>query len=218
MKATEEIRKIYSERFQKTSHYRNEVWKVLIKEIFQKEIPKEGRVLDLGCGYGEFINNINCRKKWAIDLNPDSKKRLDKNVILLEQESTKEWKDVKDLDVIFTSNFFEHLKNKEELSKTIEQCFNKLRKGGKLICVGPNIKIVGNEYWDFYDHHIALTEESVTEPLTIDGFNVTTKIGKFLPYKIKQRKAPLTLVKLYCKMKWTWAIFGKQFLVIGEKE
>src|ERR1035437_10314112 len=175
MKATEEIRKIYSERFQKTSHYRNEVWKVLIKEIFQKEIPKEGRVLDLGCGYGEFINNINCRKKWAIDLNPDSKKRLDKNVILLEQESTKEWKDVKDLDVIFTSNFFEHLKNKEELSKTIEQCFNKL------------------------------TEESVTEPLTIDGFNVTTKIGKFLPYKIKQRKAPLTLVKLYCKMKWTWA-------------
>ena len=34
----------------------------LIDEFFIKWIPKDGKILDIGCGYGEFINQVNCRK------------------------------------------------------------------------------------------------------------------------------------------------------------
>ena len=37
-------------------------------------------VLDLACGYGEFINAVRDGKKIAVDLNPDTPKLLDPEV------------------------------------------------------------------------------------------------------------------------------------------
>jgi predicted SAM-dependent methyltransferase len=56
------------------------------------------------------------------------------------------------LDVIFTSNFFEHLVSKQALSQTILQAKKCLVPGGRLIAMGPNIRFVGGAYWDFWDH------------------------------------------------------------------
>ena len=42
----------------------------------QKYISKHSIVVDVACGYGEFINNIHASKKIAIDLNPDAKNYL----------------------------------------------------------------------------------------------------------------------------------------------
>jgi hypothetical protein len=34
---------------------------------FQELVPSEGCVLDIGSGYGNFINNIRCRRRIAVD-------------------------------------------------------------------------------------------------------------------------------------------------------
>ena len=40
-------------------------------------VPMGATVLDLACGYGEFINTVRCRQKFGMDLNPDSPRFLD---------------------------------------------------------------------------------------------------------------------------------------------
>jgi hypothetical protein len=62
---------------------------------------------------------------------------------------------------VFTGNLFEHLPGKTHLGHTLRAAFRCLRKGGRLIAMGPNIKFVPGAYWDFYDHHLALTKLSL---------------------------------------------------------
>ncbi len=55
------------------------------------------------------------------------------------------------LNVVFTSNFFEHLHTKRELRETLMQARRCLRPGGGIIALGPNIRYLPGKYWDFYD-------------------------------------------------------------------
>ncbi len=84
--------------------------------------------------------------------------------------------------------------------------------------MGPNAKYIPGAYWDFFDHHIPLTELSLQEVLELTGFRSLEVIGKFLPFTmVKKPKYPLQFVSLYLKMRWLWRWFGGQFLVIAEK-
>jgi len=161
--------------------YRDRVWKVLTRQFFQAYVPKDGAVLDLGCGWGEFINNIEARTKYGMDLNPESERRLSANVTFLKQDCSTAWH-VPDstLDVVFTSNFFEHLPTKESLRETLIQARRCLKPGGTLICLGPNIKYLPGAYWDFWDHFLPLTELSLGEALGLTGFRVVTRTARFL--------------------------------------
>ena len=136
----QELSKIYHRRFARTAAYRNKVWEVISREFIQKWVAPGGTVMDLGCGYGEFINNIAAAKKYAMDLNPDAPSHLAKNVAFLHQDCSSPWPVPENsLDVIFTSNFFEHLPDKESLSRTLRQALRSLKPGGRLIAIGPNI-------------------------------------------------------------------------------
>jgi hypothetical protein len=53
--------------------YRQQVWAVL-SQFFSQWISNDAIVLDLGCGWCEFINSVNCRLKFGMDLNPDAKR------------------------------------------------------------------------------------------------------------------------------------------------
>jgi SAM-dependent methyltransferase len=122
------------------------------------------------------------------------------------------------LDVVFTSNFLEHLPNKELVDKTLKEAFRCLKSGGKIICLGPNIKYVPGAYWDFWDHHTPITDASMAEALFLAGFKITKRIDRFLPYTMAGIKPPpLIALKIYLRLNLTWRFFGKQFLVVAEK-
>src|ERR1700743_1330451 len=109
----QQLREIYRARFEKAQAYRHQVWSILCKDYFQKWISPDGAILDLGCGYGEFINQIIAKQKFGMDLNPDSGKALQANVTLLSQDCSQTWPlEANSLDCVFTSNFFEHLPDK----------------------------------------------------------------------------------------------------------
>ena len=144
------LTQIYVKRFSGHEKYRNRVWKVLVKEYFSKWIKSTDHILDLGCGYGEFINHVKYGVRHAMDLNPKTKSLLDNKIIFHEQDCSKPWKiDQNSLDLIFTSNFFEHLPNKESLNRTISEVKKALKPGGRLIAMGPNISVLKGKYWDF---------------------------------------------------------------------
>src|SRR5579862_928827 len=171
--SSEDLQEIYRERFAGRKEYRDLVWKVLIHRFFSKWIPSSAAVLDLGCGYCEFINNVNSAKKYGMDLNPDSVWNAAPNVDVLQQDCSTRWPlTPESLDVVFTSNFFEHLSSNPQLEATIKQAWISLKPGGRLIALGPNIKYLPGAYWDFFDHYLPLTELSLSEAFRKCNFEI----------------------------------------------
>ena len=214
-----DLQREYARRFANQAQDRDDVWKVLTADFFQRLISPDATVLDLGCGWGEFVNNIAAAKKYGMDLNPESRDRLASDVELLEQDASREWPLTANcLDCVFTSNFFEHLRTKDDLRRTVEQIYRCLRPGGQLICIGPNIRCVPGSYWDFWDHYLPLTERSLGGMLELLGFQIERRVARFLPYQMSGRRpAPLPLVRLYLRLPFVWPIVGRQFLVIARK-
>jgi len=214
-----ELQKLYAKRFEGKSVYRNQVWRVLVSEYFSQWISPKAAVLDLGCGHCEFINQVSAAKCYGMDLNPDTLLNAAPHVQILSQNCAEPWSlPDESLDVVFTSNFFEHLLTKQDLRNTLLQAHRCLKPGGKLIALGPNIRYLPGEYWDFYDHYLALTELSLAEVLTECAFEPSVQIPRFLPYTMSQGvEKPVWMLSLYLKCPFLWRFFGKQFLVVGIK-
>jgi SAM-dependent methyltransferase len=212
-----DLQRIYNARFSQNLDRRKAVWSVLVADWFQRFVGWQDAVLDLGCGYGEFINTICCGSKAAMDLNPDAPKYLDSDVQFHLQDCSTRWPlDDAMLDVVFTSNFFEHLPDKAALGRTLDEIRRCLRPGGRLIAMGPNIKYLPGAYWDFWDHYVILTELSLREALETRGFGIDLCFGKFLPYTmVRGPRYPLSFLRAYLKLPLAWRIFGKQFLVVA---
>jgi SAM-dependent methyltransferase len=207
---------IYRNRFEKTGiERRQRVWKVLCQHFFSARIPPNATVLDLACGYGEFINNINAARKIAIDLNADASKHLSDGVEFKRLAATELDSLGSELvDVVFTSNFLEHLRSKEECDKVFAGVHKILRADGQFIVMGPNIRYAYREYWDFYDHYLPLSHLSLAEGLRLSGFRIAENIPRFLPYTMANATPTHDLlVRGYLALPPAWRIFGKQFLV-----
>ena len=103
---SDSLSKIYQLRFSGQEEYRNAIWQILVRDFFSKWIKKGSVILDLGCGYGEFINNVLDCERHAMDLNPDTRDSLEKKVAFHEQDCSQAWPLKSDsIDLIFTSNF-----------------------------------------------------------------------------------------------------------------
>jgi ubiquinone/menaquinone biosynthesis C-methylase UbiE len=215
------IDKIYQARFDTaTIQARRELWNVLVEQFLQQYVPTDASVADIGGGYCEFINAVRCRKKYVIDLNPDVRSYADPDVEIIMSDAS-EISALPDasLDVAFASNFFEHLPSKEVLFEVLAEIRRVLKSGGKLLIIQPNIKYAYREYWDFIDHHLPLTENSLGEALITTGYRVDECIPRFLPFSVNSSPSKSTkLLRLYLKMPPAWKLFGKQMFMIGVKK
>lgn len=208
-----DLQRIYRQRFSDMQEYRSQIWNIINREFFIKWISRESKLIDVGCGYGEFINNIDAAQKIAIDLNPDAINYLDKDIRFVHQDCSESWPSItSNADCIFSSNFFEHLPSKKLLGKTLDNAFVALKNGGVFIAMGPNVRCIPGQYWDFWDHYLPLTEKSLSEALSNRGFNIVYSIGRFLPYTMSGKtNIPLLFVKLYLRMPFLWPFLGANF-------
>lgn len=214
-----DLGKEYQNRFAALAPYRDAVWKVLVKGFFQNYVARNATVLDLGAGWGEFTRNIQAGRKIAMDLNPDMPARVGPGVETILQDCSQTWQlPDNSVDVIFTSNFFEHLLTKDALRRTLMEGLRCLKPGGRIIALGPNIRALHGTYWDFWDHYLALSDRTMTEVLTLTGYAVERAVPRFLPYSMSLGMTPpVALVGLYLKLPFLWRLFGKQFLVVARK-
>jgi SAM-dependent methyltransferase len=221
MNANTYLKKLYANRFDaREMQAKVALWRVLVDEFLQSYVPSESAVLDIGGGYCEFINQIRAAEKCLIDLNPDAKLFANPDVEIINADvlqlgDSTEFNDK--FDRIFISNFFEHLRNKEEMVQIISFCFDALKPGGCLLVIQPNFKYSYKEYYDFIDHQLPITHLALQELLQTVGFEIDVIIPRFLPFSTKGRPASPLLLKIYLKLPILWRILGGQMFVKASK-
>ena len=217
---SDELSELYKIRFAEDQLPRkNAIWQVICRDFLQRWIRPTDTVVDVACGYGEFLNNIQAARKIAVDLNLDAKKYLHADVEFNRRLATELSEVVTgQADVVFTSNFLEHLPDKGVLDLFLDQVLLALKPGAHYLILGPNLRYLPGAYWDFYDHHLGLTHLSLSEALQLKGFEIETCIDRFLPFTT-QGALPThpALVKAYLKMPFAWKLLGKQFFIVAKK-
>jgi len=122
------------------------------------------------------------------------------------------------VDIVFTSNFFEHLQSKQELLKVLQEIDRVLTRGGKAIVIQPNIKYAYRQYWDFFDHNIPLSDGSLKELFQFFDFEIVECYPRFLPFSTKSTLSKFSFpLWLYLRLPIFWRMFGKQTFLVAKK-
>ena len=214
------LERIYSYRFSNADlEEKQKVWKILCTDFFQHYVKSDDVIVDLGAGSCEFINHIRGSVRYAVDIREELIRYADENVnpVIIDSKNMVCFED-EDVDFVFASNFFEHMQTKDEVVETLTEVHRILKKGGTLMILQPNVRYLYREYWDYFDHHIALSDRSMVEALLSVRFAIRELRPKFLPYTFKSRLPTHPwLVKVYLKISLLQSLFGKQMLIVAEK-
>lgn len=210
------LQRLYRNRFSDAELARmRKVWSVLVRDFFQRRIKRESTVLDIGAGPCLFINELQARRRIALDANPDVRLHAAAGVeplvtsnLLLEEigDGT--------IDYVFVSNFLEHLPDYLSVLDLLDRIRRKLVPGGVLLVLQPNYRLASAHYFDFVDHTMILTEASLQEALTAVGFQIKELRTRFLPFTSKSRMPQWPwLVAAYLRFPPAQWLLGKQTFV-----
>jgi SAM-dependent methyltransferase len=184
-----DLHALYATRFTAADRrYKAAVWRVLWRRVFSRLVRPDDVVVDVGAGYCEFVNEVVAHRRIAVDLNPAAREFAARGVEL-HQSPAERMSFLRDGDanVVFASNFLEHLPDKASVSQVVREFHRVLAPGGRLILMGPNIRFAASTYWDFYDHHVPLSDRSVCELLRTVGLELERVESRFLPLTVRTR-------------------------------
>ncbi|MCX6627564.1 MAG: class I SAM-dependent methyltransferase [Candidatus Solibacter sp.] len=143
--------------------------------------------LIFSASYGDFINNIRCATRIAVDRWPGIADYLNEGVRAEVGEITL-LSGIGDhsVDFVFASNIFEHL-TKAEMAVCLAEVRRVLRHGGTINIVQPNYRLCYAEYFDDYTHVSVYSDRSLSDLLRANGFTILECAPRFLPLTIKSR-------------------------------
>lgn len=196
-----------------------QTWRLLCVHVFQRYVSPDDVVLNIASGYGEFSRHIAAARKIAIDMNEDASTYLPPEVEFHRASAVAmPFLANNEVDVCFSSNFFEHLASKAEMDAVLVEAFRVLKPGGRYVALQPNLRFAAGEYWDYYDHVLPLTDRSAVEAFRKAGFEIERVVPRFLPFSTKSRlpQHPL-LVAAYLRVPLVWRLLGRQFLLVAQK-
>lgn len=210
---------IYTARFDDDDAAKKDaIWRQITRYL-QRFVPEDATVLDIGCDRGYFIRNIQAAEKWAADLGGRADE-LGEQIKFVQSDGLRLDTVIptSHFDTVFMSNYLEHLRSRDDVIRQLRVVRELLRPGGRALILQPNIRFTGARYWDFIDHHTALTDASLAEAGELAGLRTVKLVPRFLPYTTKSRKPqhPL-LVRAYLAFPPAWKLLGQQALFIAER-
>jgi SAM-dependent methyltransferase len=202
----------YHESRLKQDARRNVLWRSLWRYHFSRHIASSDCVLDLGSGYGEFINNVAAVRRIAVDtwhrlpenLAPGIECHVGKSHELA-------WLADGAVDFAFASNLFEHL-SQAEFAATLDALRPKLSAKGTLTILQPNYRYAFREYFDDYTHITVYSHISLADFLRAHGWEVIEVRPRFLPLTIKSR-LPVSPLLIAAYLASPVKPMGKQMLI-----
>jgi ubiquinone/menaquinone biosynthesis C-methylase UbiE len=191
---------------------RETLWKTLVQYYFQPRIPQDSCVLELGAGYGHFINNVRAQRRIAQDQWPDFAQQLAPGV----ESHVGPVTDLSFLadssvDFVFASNLFEHV-TQQDFAAVLKQLRRKLTPKGTLTVLQPNYRYAFRDYFDDYTHITPYSHVSICDFLQANSYEVIHCAPRFMPLTLKSRlKVSPLLIRLYLLS--PLKPLGKQMLV-----
>jgi SAM-dependent methyltransferase len=191
---------------------RDVLWQSLWRYYFSKWITPDDCVVDLGCGYGNFINAVVAKRRIALDTWPEFPYYLNAGVEALVAPTTElSFLDNHSVDFVFASNLFEHLPQ-ADFRTVLDGLRNKFSPRGMLTILQPNYRYAYREYFDDYTHITVYSHISLSDFLVAHGYEVLEIQPRFLPLTIKSRLPVLPwLIRAYLSS--PLKPHGKQMLV-----
>jgi SAM-dependent methyltransferase len=174
------------------------LWQALWRYYFSKLISPRDCVLDLGCGYGDFINAVVAERRIGIDVWAECPLYLAPEVEAVVGSVTDlGFLAERSVDFAFASNLFEHL-TQADLGSVLEQLRARLRPGGTLTILQPNYRYAFREYFDDYTHISVYSHISLADFLVAHGYEIVEIQPRFMPLTIKSQMpvSPL-LIRAY---------------------
>jgi SAM-dependent methyltransferase len=179
---------------------RVKVWKAIVEYLHKFIDSSTHTIIDIGCGYGDFINNCGADVRYAIDLNPDAAGYLEDSVHFFSSKAT-DLSCLQDesVDLAFSSNLLEHL-NDEDLTIAVSEFKRILRPGGLFITIQPNYFYAYRDYFDDFTHKKVFSHHSLVDFFVSHGFELLCIEKKFLPFSLKSKfPKSYLLTKMYLK-------------------
>jgi SAM-dependent methyltransferase len=166
---------------------RSVVWAALWRYYFRHRIDATDTVLDLGCGYGDFINHVIAKRRIALDLWPEFVTHIAPGIETLVASLT-DLSALEDgtIDYAFASNVVEHV-TKDEFASLLACLKTKLSARGRLTLIQPNYRYASAEYFDDYTHISIWSHVSLADFLTANGYEVIEVRPRFLPLTVISR-------------------------------
>lgn len=191
---------------------REVLWRTLYRYYFSRLIAPTDCVLELGAGYGCFINEVVAKRRIAIDSWDDFAKHLVSGVEGRVGEVTDlSFLQPSSVNFVFASNLFEHV-SQDAFGSVLQQLRNVLARDGTLNILQPNYYYAYREYFDDYTHRTVYTHKSICDFLEAHGYAVTECHPRFLPLTVKSRlPVSPTLIRLYLAL--PWKPLGKQMFI-----
>jgi SAM-dependent methyltransferase len=121
------------------------------------------------------------------------------------------------IDVVFASNFFEHI-DRPTILAVMAEAHRVLRPGGRFLVLQPNIRFCARDYWMFFDHITPIDDRALVEAFALSEFEVTTVVPRFLPFTTKSRlPRSARIVRAYLAFPPAWRLLGKQSFLLAER-
>ena len=188
------------------------VWRALWQYHFSRQIEPDFCVLDMGCGYGDFINAVRARRRIAIDRWPDFPQHVEQGVeTIVGPIDDLSRMEAGSIDFAFASNLFEHLQQ-TEFVQVLERLRPKLSARGTLNILQPNYRYAFREYFDDYTHVAVYSHVSLADLLTANGYEVFDVRPRFLPLTVKSR-LPVSPLLIAAYLASPFKPMGKQMLL-----
>lgn len=190
-------------------------WANLTK--FQDYVTPQCDVLDFGCGGGYLLQQLRCRKKIGVEVNPEAAETAKSNGV----DVFLRLDDVPDdcADVIISNNALEHTLHPLQELRAL---YPKLRDGGKVVFVVP-CEAISYEYKpnDINHHLYSWSPMCIGNLMTEAGFNLIESrpyVHKWPPrYWTIAKYGGRRLFEIACRLYGRWERSWFQVRVIADK-
>ena len=200
--------------------------KLIIYLIKRFKLEKNQKVLELGCGRGDFLNEFvnNGLEGYGVDLL-DYCKKFFPNLNFKKADMSNEKLPYEDnsFDIIFSKSIIEHFYYPDKIFK---EAYRVLKPDGTIITLTPEWQYIYKSFFEDFTHRTPFTSVSLSDIQEMSGFkNIKVESFKQLPIifennffsKIFSFFSFLTrvLVPEKLRMKNKWIRFSKEIMLLS---
>lgn len=195
---------------------REAVWRAITEHLDRWFPTPCETVVDLGCGYGDFINQVSATNRIGVDMRACDGHLAD-GVTFVQGTAADALSGMPEgsVDLLMASNLLEHLEW-GDVELLLEQIARVLRPGGRVMLLQPNFRHSARGYFDDYTHRTIFTDESLVGWVRAAGLDPVAVRPRYLPLTMKSRlPSSYILTRLYLAL--GSPVLGAQMLVVAER-